>query len=141
MSIELSGFKEFITNQDSYIDKWNKAMDKATYEIGQTIVITASDLSPVDTGTLQESWEINYEATKNEDGNHEKEVFSNPEIIATNPKHPNGNYYSYYIEHGFTKPDGSWYEGKHMLESGITVGKNNMKNIIFDNINEEFGGE
>ena len=73
----------------------------------------------------------------NEDGNKQIEVWSNPDIIATNPKHPNGEYYPYLIEYGWIDKSGVFHQGDHMWESASTLGKNDLLNDISEEINKK----
>lgn len=63
-------------------------------------------------------------------------MWSSPNIIATNPKHPNGDYYSNYIENGWTDRGGIWHEGDHMLQSSVTIAKHEITSNIKNELNK-----
>lgn len=95
----------------------------------------------IDTGTLFDSWKIREDNKRTGgyvDSTHSLEVFSDPSVIATNPKHPNGEYYSPMIENGFVKPNGKYYRGKHMLKLAFSNCKRNLKANLRKNIGEVF---
>ena len=141
MSSEFTGFDEFYKSEKELNIAFDKAITQALEETCEVIKNVASDLSPVLTGTLRKSWEVDDDSTKvttkGDYTTYEMVVHSAPKIIATNPLHPNGEYYSSAIEDGFTLPSGKWYPGHHMLETGITYGSSVIRNLILINIMEK----
>lgn len=139
MAISLDGFSEF---KEKILDKkikFKSAMQLSANDICKEIASNASGMSPIKTGTLKKSFETNKEADKISEGYIEKEVWSNPSIIATNPDHPNGDYYSDYIENGFTDRGGVWHEGVHMFESALTIAEKDKITIIKNNMDRIMG--
>jgi len=79
-----------------------KKVAKAAIE---TAKARAEQYSPIDTGALRSSYSVRY------GGN---QWGGNASIWNDAP-------YFWYMEHGFTTPDGSWWEGHHMLETSINL--------------------
>lgn len=133
MSSFTSGFKEFQNklNETKKIASW--AIDYALEETGEQLIEDTQLRTPIDTGTLFESWTIREDDKQTggyQDSTHGITIWSDPSIIATNPKYPNGEYYSDKIENGFTRPNGKFYKGKHMFKIALTnVPKNLRANL------------
>ena len=98
----------------------------------------ARDFSAYDTGTLRSSWEIKKDSIVNEDGNKRIEVWSSPTVISSNPKHPNGDYYSIYQEEGYMTPGGVWKPGRWMLSSSITIAREELPQVLSNKIENLF---
>lgn len=118
------------------------AIDNAILETGYDVISIAKDRSPIDTSTLERSWNFNEETKQignnSDDGIHSIEVFSDPSVIATNPNHPNGEYYPPKIENGFDMPNGKHYSGQHMLKVAMTPAKKNLKSNLKDELKGVF---
>ena len=132
-----SNFESFMKTLENNKMDCDNAIEQGLNKTCTDMVKNATDFTiRVDTATLKKSWEINGEQTINEDGLHQKQVWSSPNIIATNPKHPNGDYYSNYIENGWTDRGGIWHEGDHMLQSSVTIAKHEITSNIKNELNK-----
>lgn len=137
-----SGFQELVEKLNKAKQKTPIAIDNAILETGYDVIAVAKDRSPIDTSTLERSWDFN-EKTKQigetaTDNTHSIEVWSDPSVIATNPNHPNGEYYPPMIENGFDMPNGKHYSGQHMLKVAMTPAKNNLKNNLQQELRDVF---
>jgi hypothetical protein len=137
-----SGFIELVNKLNDAKILVPNAIDYALEETGGTCVEDTANRSPVKTGTLQASWEINPDTKQtggnSEDDIHSLEIQSNPEIIAIHPEHPDGEYYPPLIENGFMKKNGEYYVGVHMLKNSVTLAKANLKNNLTKEIKDVF---
>lgn len=125
-----SGFKEFENKLDNTKKLIGWAIDYSLDEVSTQLIEDAQSRTPIDTGTLFDSWEVRQDNRKtgySEDSTHSIEVWSNPDIIATNPKHPNGEYYSDKIENGFLMTNGKFYRGRHMFKLAFSSCNRNLK--------------
>lgn len=141
MSNFTNGFQEMINKLNRAKQKVPIAIDNSILETGYDVIAIAKDRSPIDTSTLERSWNFN-EETK-EMGNtasniHSIEIFSDPKVIATNPKTPNGDYYPTRIENGYTMANGKKYVGHHMLKIAMTPAKKNLKGNLKQELKEVF---
>ena len=129
-----SGFQELANKLTKAQQKVPIAIDNAILETGYDIIAIAKDRSPIDTGTLESSWNFNEDTkqigSNTDNDTHSIEVFSDPKIIETNPKSPDGDYYPPRIENGYTMNNGKKYVGHHMLKVAMTPAKNNLKNNL-----------
>jgi hypothetical protein len=139
MNDAIEGLKEFKQFLNKLDDKVDEAIENALQETSEQCAKEASELSPVKTGTLRDSWEV----VKNEDkrSTHAMTVWSDMGIIDTNPDHPRGEYYSHLIENGFVKPDGKRYKGKHMLKLAFSNCKRNLKANLRKELGSAFNNE
>ena len=141
MSNEIEGLKELMDQVNS-MKSLGDDIDFLMAQVSAECIKDVRDGSPVDTGTLRNSWEI--ESSNNisngDTTDHVTVIWSNPDIISTNPKHSleNYEYYPYKIEYGFVKKDGSFYEGKFMLDKAMTIAQQNLFNEIDKLFNEKF---
>jgi hypothetical protein len=91
---------------------------------------------------MEESWEIKEDnkqtGSSEETSLHSITFWSNPEIIAMNPKHPNGEYYPPLIEDGFDLPNGKHYKGIHMFKNTLTLCPKNLKANLKNRLSEVF---
>jgi hypothetical protein len=135
-----SGFQELANKLNQAKQKIPIAIDNAILETGYDVVAICKDRSPIDSGTLEKSWNFNEEnkqiGNAVDNGNHSIEIFADTQVIATNPNHPDGEYYPPMIENGFDLPNGKHYNGQHMLKIAMTPAKKNLKN----NLQEELKG-
>lgn len=136
MGVECKGLEEFLSGIELMKSKTSDAIEKGLNKNCIATKSNASELSRRDTGTLKKSWELNKDNEINQEGEHQKEVWSNPSIIATNPKHPNGRYYAWDLENGWTDRGGIWHEGDHMLQSSITISKQTIRQDILEELNK-----
>lgn len=112
------------------IAKYEKVRDEADATILHCLQATANvtvedyikpDV-PVKTGKLQsemKSWQ------PQQDGNHYYVDVGN-----------DSTEYCPYIEYGFTKTNGDWYEGKFMITNGADKGRQLLHNML----DQQFGG-
>jgi hypothetical protein len=137
-----SGFQELVNKLNQAKTLTPIAIDYALEETGETGASDASYNSPVDTHTLETSWEVNPDTKQTGDntldGVHSVEIWSNPDIISMNPKHPDGEYYPPLIENGFMRPNGSYYTGVHMLKNAMTKAEQNLKDNLAKEIKDVF---
>jgi len=140
MSNSIDGLKEFKQFLDRVDKKVDDAIENALEETGKQCAEDASNNSPIDTGTLRDSWEV----VKNEDkrGTHAMTVWSDIGIVYTNPKHTNNpRYYSHLIENGFIMRNGKYYRGKHMLKKAFSNCKRNLKANLRKELGSAFTNE
>ena len=137
-----SGFQEMINKLNKAKQEVPTAIDNSILETGYDVIAVAKDRSPIDTGTLESSWTFNEDTkqigSNTDNGTHSVEIFSDPQIIATNPKTPNGDYYPTRIENGYTMANGKKYIGHHMLKVAITPAKKNLKSNLQQELKEVF---
>ena len=137
-----SGFQELVNKLTEAEKLVPIAIDYALEDTGEKVAKTASKNSPVDTQTLQQSWDVNPDTKQTGENStnntHSIEVWSDPEIIAMNPKHPNGEYYPPLIENGFTKPNGKFYSGRHMLKNAMTPAKDDLEINLMKQLGDVF---
>ena len=137
-----NGFKELSDKLIKGKQKVPIAIDNALIDTGYAVVGVAKDRSPIETSTLEQSWEIeqdNLQLGENvQDDTHSVTVWSSPDIIATNPKSPNGDYYPPRIENGYTMANGKKYVGHHMLKVAMTPAKKNLKSNLQQELKEVF---
>jgi hypothetical protein len=137
-----SGFKELVDKLNDAKTLVPSAIDYALEETGETCAEDTAKASPVKTTILQTSWEVNPDSKQTggntSDDTHSLEVWSNPEIIAIHPEHPDGEYYPPLIENGFMKKDGKYYTGVHMLKNSVTKAKDNLKDNLTKEIKDVF---
>ena len=126
--LEIEEFKNSIQNE----------LYNGIVEVGENMSNNARDFSAYDTGTLRSSWEIKKDSIVNEDGNKRIEVWSSPTVISSNPKHPNGDYYSIYQEEGWTDASGNFHEGRWMLESAKTIAQEELPRVLSSKIESLF---
>lgn len=142
MSSFTSGFKELAQKLQNAKQTTPIAIDNALIDTSYEVIASAKDSSPIDTSTLEQSWEVNkntLQLGENASGeNHSLEVWASPDIIATNPKHPDGEYYPPMIENGFDLPNGKHFTGKHMLANAMTPAKNNLNSNLIKEIKDVF---
>jgi len=140
MGNSTEGFNEFIKKLEDTKKLMGYAIDYALDDTGNKLAEDARNFSPKDTGTLKKSLEIRSDNKQTGgSGNpsvHSVTVWSSPAIIATNPKHPDGEYYSEKIENGFITPNGTFRKGDHMLK----LAKSNFKRNIKASLKNELGG-
>jgi hypothetical protein len=137
-----SGFQELANKLIKAQQKVPVAIDNALIDTGYSVVGHAKDNSPIDTSTLEQSWEIEDDNLQLGDtaldDTHSLSVWSSPTIIATNPKHPNGEYYSPMIENGFDLPNGKHYPAQNMLKNAMTPAKDDLKNNLTSQLGDVF---
>lgn len=137
-----SGFQEMINKLNKAKLKTSIAIDNALIDTGYGVVARAKDRSPIDTSTLEKSWEIepdNIQLGESvSDNNHNITVWSSPDIISTNPKTPNGDYYPLRIENGFDLPNGKHYPAQNMLKNAMTLAKDDLKTNLKNQLSEVF---
>ena len=132
-------FSNFILEIEDFKNSIQNELYNGVDEVGRRMAENARDFSAYDTGTLRSSWGVRQDNIINEDGNKQIEVWSNPDIIATNPKHPNGDYYSIYQEEGWTDASGKFHEGRWMLESAKTIAQEELPQVLSNKIENLFG--
>ena len=141
MSNFTSGFNEIINKLNKAKQTTPIAIDNAILETGYDVISVAKDRSPIDTATLEKSWNFNEETKQlgtTASDVHSVEIFSDTQIIATNPKTPNGDYYPTRIENGYTMANGKKYIGHHMLKVAMTPAKKNLKDNLQQELKEVF---
>lgn len=140
----------FTSGFDEFIKKIEDIKILAPYAIDISLEQTANqciedtqrviyETNTIDTGTLYDSWKIredNKQTGGYQDSTHILTVWSDPSVIAMNPKHPDGEYYPPLIENGFIKPNGKYYRGKHMLKKAFSNCPRNLK----ANLKKQFKG-
>ena len=121
----IEGLDDLIKQIEDVDNMKDDLIKYAMNDTAERFLINARARSPRDTGTLIKSWEITEEGlqedTTGDTHDYELSVWSNPMIISTNPKTPNCDYYPYRIEYGYTKPNGSFYEGQFMFTYALTI--------------------
>ena len=138
-SIEgLDDFKKFLDRVDTLTQF---AIQEALQETGEKCVEDCQNntLPAIDTGTLFDSWKMVQDDKQR--GTNSITILSDPDVIATNPKHPNGDYYSPMIENGFIKPNGKLYRGQHMLKNAFSNCKRNLKANLRKELGSAFSNE
>lgn len=136
-----SGFKEFQNKIDDIKKLAPMAIDISLEQTANQCIEDTQSRTPIDTGTLFDSWKIredNKQTGGYEDSTHSVTLFSDPSIIATNPKYPDGEYYSDKIENGFMRTNGKYYKGKHMLKLALTQVPKNLKANLKKNLGDVF---
>jgi hypothetical protein len=127
------GFDQFCKKLDDTKKLAGWSIDYALEDTAKQCIEDAQSRTPVDTGTLFESWKVredNKQTGGYVDSTHSVTVWSDPSIIATNPKYPDGEYYSDKIENRFMRTNGKYYRGKHMLKLAFAqCGKNLKANL------------
>lgn len=131
-------FSNFILEIDKFKNSIQNELYNGVDEVGRRMAENARDFSAYDTGTLRSSWGVRQDNIINEDGNKQIEVWSNPDIIATNPKHPNGEYYSIPQEEGYMTPGGVWKPGRWMLSSSMEIAKEELPQVLEEKISKVF---
>ena len=131
-------FSNFILEIEEFKNSIQNELYNGVDEVGRRMAENARDFSAYDTGTLRSSWGVRQDNIINEDGNKQIEVWSNPDIIATNPKHPNGEYYSIPQEEGYMTPGGVWKPGRWMLSSSIAIAKEELPQVLEEKISKVF---
>ena len=131
-------FSNFILEINEFKNSIQNELYNGVDEVGRRMAENARDFSAYDTGTLRSSWGVRQDNIINEDGNKQIEVWSNPDIIATNPKHPNGEYYSIPQEEGWTDASGKFHEGRWMLSSSITIAREELPQVLEEKISKVF---
>ena len=131
-------FSNFILEIDEFKNSIQNELYNGVLEVGENMSNNAKDFSAYDTGTLRSSWEIKKDSIVNEDGNKTIEVWSSPIVIASNPKHPNGDYYSIYQEEGYMTPGGVWKPGRWMLSSSMEIAKEELPQVLEEKISKVF---
>lgn len=131
-------FSNFILEIEEFKNSIQNELYNGVDEVGRRMAENARDFSAYDTGTLRSSWGIRQDNIINEDGNKQIEVWSDPVIIATNPKHPNGEYYSIPQEEGYMTPSGVWKEGRWMLSSSIAIAREELPQVLEEKISKVF---
>lgn len=137
MPITNSGVINFLQDIERTKVEIEQAIEDGVIKNCRNVCSNAYFNSRIDTGTMRESYQLNNEESIRTTGEHQKQAWSNPSIIATNPKHPNGEYYPYLIEYGWIDKSGVFHQGDHMWESASTLGKNDLLNDISEEINKK----
>lgn len=121
----IEGLDELVAQLEDGAEMVDDLIRYSLEDTSNKFIINARKWSPYDTGTLVKSWEVTEEGlqedTTGDSHDYEISVWSNPMIIKTNPKTPNCDYYPYRIEYGYTRPDGSFYEGNFMFTSAFAI--------------------
>lgn len=137
-----SGFKELAQKLANAKLETPIAIDNALVETTYSVLADVKDNSPIDTATLEKSWEVeqdNLQLGNSTDNDiHGMSVWASPDIISTNPKYPNGEYYPPLIENGYMLPNGKYYQGRHMLHNAMTPTSNNLKNNLTKELKDVF---